>query len=71
MPHLVEEPDRAWVVHDAVHAVDVEHDLPEGAQDQVLQLGVVAQRHQLLQTAARHELVHQVAVRLKYMGKVA
>ena len=65
MPHLVEEADGAGVLHDSVHAVDVEHDLAEGAQDQVLQLVVVAQGDQLLQAAARDELVDEVAVGLE------
>ena len=39
--------------------------LAEGAQDEVLQLVVVAQGDQLLQAAARDELVHEVAVGLE------
>ena len=53
MPHLVEESDGAGVLHDPVHAVHVEHDLAEGAEDEVLQLHLVllAEDYELGQAA--------------------
>ena len=42
-----------YVLHDPLHAVHVEHDLAEGAEDEVLQLHLVllAEDHELGQAA--------------------